>query len=479
MHFDEVYHARTATEFLQDWRYGLSHDIYEWTHPHLAKYAMAGRARPVGRGRRQRHERARGRRSAAAAVEPRRRRARGARPARRRAAPRRDRHRDPDLRPADARSSSRPSPAAGRRARWRSTRRATSSSSATTTAGSRRSTSTSIGVGGVERRAADRRADSATVDHPVDHLLVTDDGDDRRGRLGRPADDRRPRRRRRSPARSTCRDRRPRARRDAAPRSSATSTTSTDPAAVASTLADLLGERRRPTTRRKLAGGVARHDGRPRAPGERRRADQVEPRSPTARCPASRSTTCRGSRSPTADGVAFIDPATASVVVDDRAGRRRPRPGHGHRARRPEAVRDRRPAGRPEATTSSRSVATRPRTARSTRARQLRCRAPAPGSPTTRPARGPHPRPRARTRPRRRAVDGLRRRAARQRGLRRRAAAGRVRAGRLGAPTSNPSTRPTDRQQLLLFDGGGRVGLDRRRVARLRLAAARASSPGR
>ena len=42
MHFDEVYHARTATEFLQAWRYGVSHEIYEWTHPHLAKYAMAG-----------------------------------------------------------------------------------------------------------------------------------------------------------------------------------------------------------------------------------------------------------------------------------------------------------------------------------------------------------------------------------------------------------------------------------------------------
>ena len=41
MHFDEVYHARTATEFLQAWRYGLDHSIYEWTHPHLAKYAMA------------------------------------------------------------------------------------------------------------------------------------------------------------------------------------------------------------------------------------------------------------------------------------------------------------------------------------------------------------------------------------------------------------------------------------------------------
>jgi hypothetical protein len=42
MHFDEVYHARTATEFLQDWRYGIRHDIYEWTHPHFAKYAIAG-----------------------------------------------------------------------------------------------------------------------------------------------------------------------------------------------------------------------------------------------------------------------------------------------------------------------------------------------------------------------------------------------------------------------------------------------------
>lgn len=42
MHFDEVYHARTAAEFLQYWRYGESHEIYEWTHPHLAKYVMAG-----------------------------------------------------------------------------------------------------------------------------------------------------------------------------------------------------------------------------------------------------------------------------------------------------------------------------------------------------------------------------------------------------------------------------------------------------
>jgi 4-amino-4-deoxy-L-arabinose transferase-like glycosyltransferase len=41
MHFDEVYHARTAMEFLQHWRYGEPHGIYEFTHPHLAKYGMA------------------------------------------------------------------------------------------------------------------------------------------------------------------------------------------------------------------------------------------------------------------------------------------------------------------------------------------------------------------------------------------------------------------------------------------------------
>ena len=41
MHFDEVYHARTATEFLQDWRYDIPHSIYEFTHPHLAKYLIA------------------------------------------------------------------------------------------------------------------------------------------------------------------------------------------------------------------------------------------------------------------------------------------------------------------------------------------------------------------------------------------------------------------------------------------------------
>jgi hypothetical protein len=42
MYFDEVVYARTATEFLQEWRYGTPHDIYEWTDPMAAKYAIAG-----------------------------------------------------------------------------------------------------------------------------------------------------------------------------------------------------------------------------------------------------------------------------------------------------------------------------------------------------------------------------------------------------------------------------------------------------
>lgn len=48
MYFDEVYHARTATEFLQHWEYDRPHDIYEFTHPHLAKYAMAWGIRLAG-----------------------------------------------------------------------------------------------------------------------------------------------------------------------------------------------------------------------------------------------------------------------------------------------------------------------------------------------------------------------------------------------------------------------------------------------
>jgi len=41
-HFDEVYHARSATEFLSAWQNDWDRDVYEWTHPMLAKYLIAG-----------------------------------------------------------------------------------------------------------------------------------------------------------------------------------------------------------------------------------------------------------------------------------------------------------------------------------------------------------------------------------------------------------------------------------------------------
>ncbi len=41
MYFDELYYASTATEFLQDWRYGIKTEIFEYTHPHMSKYVQA------------------------------------------------------------------------------------------------------------------------------------------------------------------------------------------------------------------------------------------------------------------------------------------------------------------------------------------------------------------------------------------------------------------------------------------------------
>ncbi|MEO8252552.1 MAG: phospholipid carrier-dependent glycosyltransferase, partial [Chloroflexota bacterium] len=40
-HFDEVYHARSALEWLADWQEGWKRDTYEWTHPPLAKFLIA------------------------------------------------------------------------------------------------------------------------------------------------------------------------------------------------------------------------------------------------------------------------------------------------------------------------------------------------------------------------------------------------------------------------------------------------------
>jgi Gpi18-like mannosyltransferase len=51
MHFDEVYHARTGIEFLQHWQYGMPHSIYEYTHPHMAKYLIALGVQNLGNNR--------------------------------------------------------------------------------------------------------------------------------------------------------------------------------------------------------------------------------------------------------------------------------------------------------------------------------------------------------------------------------------------------------------------------------------------
>jgi predicted membrane-bound dolichyl-phosphate-mannose-protein mannosyltransferase len=40
-HFDEVYHARSGVEWLSNWENGWQRDVYEWTHPMLAKYLIA------------------------------------------------------------------------------------------------------------------------------------------------------------------------------------------------------------------------------------------------------------------------------------------------------------------------------------------------------------------------------------------------------------------------------------------------------
>lgn len=41
MIFDEIYHGRTAMEYLANWKWGWDRDPYEWTHPMLAKYLIA------------------------------------------------------------------------------------------------------------------------------------------------------------------------------------------------------------------------------------------------------------------------------------------------------------------------------------------------------------------------------------------------------------------------------------------------------
>ena len=51
MYFDEIYYAGTGAEFLQDWRYGMPHELTENTHPPLGKYFVAGSIALAGNNR--------------------------------------------------------------------------------------------------------------------------------------------------------------------------------------------------------------------------------------------------------------------------------------------------------------------------------------------------------------------------------------------------------------------------------------------
>ena len=291
MHFDEVYHARTATEFLQDWRYGLSHDIYEWTHPHLAKYAMAAGLVLWGEDHVKRHERPRraGRSPRSSSRGGSTRPSPGGRAGERLHVATGTEIRTYDLR---TRAADLDHPGARGHAPWPSTTSAQPAGRRLRRRpGRRRSTSTAIGDGRRRRRRR-RRSTSATVDHPVEHLLSSP----RTAPASSPRRPARPARRRRlcDRARSSgaldlpgIADLAPRrqrlgARGDGRRRDR--------PAAVASSLADILGTAARRTTRRGSRGVARARRSSSATRGAATRGPSSRRRSPTGRCRASAST---------------------------------------------------------------------------------------------------------------------------------------------------------------------------------------------
>ena len=265
------------------------HDIYEWTHPHLAKYAMAAGivlwggddvapratsgspSRAVGRGGRRRVDppapraaRAGERLHVATGTEIRTYDLRDPRAHLDRGGTRRGRpgHRR-DGEPAGHRLRRRPD---------RDPRPRPRSATAGSTPDSSRPT-------------------LATVDHPVDHLLVDERRRVRRRRLGRPADDGR----HRTPGTvvgsidlAGIADLAPGGSGDAVV---ATVDEVTDPTAVASSLAEILPGETRRTTR---TASPRRRPGRRSSSASRgapRPGPSSRPRSPTARCRASAWTT--------------------------------------------------------------------------------------------------------------------------------------------------------------------------------------------
>ena len=449
-----------------------THDIYEWTHPHLAKYAMAGGLVAVGRGRRQRDERARrpgprppsSSRAATNATRPGGRPASGctSRPAPRSApttcGPRALIAASPRPGPPPSRSTRH-----GHRAVRRLRRRPAS----------RRSTCESIGDAGGSRSASRRSTARARSDRAVDDLLVA-------------------RRRHRPAGRVTATDlstvdvdsaagprrgldlprtRRPGARRDRvrAGRHAGRRSTTRRPSRPA--LAELLGGDAGRATRRKLRE-AHRHTVVARQPGRRRHEDEHRGRDRRRdACRGSRSTDGRTRRGGDGGRRDVRRSRRRAAIIDDRSPTRAARTGWRSSPASSDpklyvTVGDRR---RIRGTTSSRSAATAAKdgpvvhgSQPAAGSRRARSSTTAPPRWSTcsawRPARGERP------------LDGLRRRAARERRLRRRAPAGRLRARRPGPPTSSRDYPTDDRQQLL--------AVRRRRRRRPRSTSARTRSRG-
>ena len=326
MHFDEVYHARTATEFLQDWRYGAVARHLR-VDPSAPRQVRDGRrARAVGRGRRQR------RRATSASRSARRPSSRAARTS---STGERAGERvhvatgdgDPDLRPADARARSATIAAPGarrpgrRRDREPARRRLDDGSVATLDL-------TRIGLGGVDIGLEPTAL--GHVGHPVTHLLVTEDGATILAASDDQLDGARRRIRARSPGTSTC------------PGIADLSPGGTGPTLVATPSRDrgpggrrprpagrAARRRRRATTRRAWprtpdADGRSSWASRATARSGRRSTRRSRP----ASCPAIEVADVVAGRGRDGRRRRVHRPRDAPRVIDDdRAGRRRPRPG--------------------------------------------------------------------------------------------------------------------------------------------------------
>ena len=343
----------------------------------------------------------------------------------------------PHLRPADP-AERRSDAGARRRARWPSIRPSRAWSWARTTARSRCSTSPTLGTDGAGEAEP---VFLMSVDHPVRHLLVTDDGtivaasdldvtaiDGSTGEILGSAE---------------FEGIAGLANGGTGPVLQGDPAAIADPVAVASVLVELIGGDALDYESR-ITGRRSRHRGPVRQPGHRRDADGRRG-GHRRRSPAG-----DGDRRPAARRGRHVGRGHVHRPGDGDTSTTLPLEGGAHGLALVTGLDDPRlyvTSGTAETPTYHVDRGRRRRRGGRTRstAATNRCPASARGSPTTtRPSRSTSWawRPGQPGPPGDRPLDGLRRRAARERGLRRRAAARRVRPGGVGRWTSSPSTRP-------------------------------------